>query len=390
VNKNWAYIFITILLLITVQLGEIAAFVVPDIRRLRWFYLLAPPLLVGYLVRNGKRYLLSKDALTFIGLHTGIIGLLLLTHPLTNARAVLDHILMLGVGVAVAVAVYKQHLSFRTIGLGLFLGAIPVIATDVLAAARFIRLYKNWGLLGITGGIGVDVGFGGHGIILSTGIIGGWVVLRTFDLRTWTRLLVVGTCVAMFGGILFAQSRSGLLALFTGVVPIASYHVSRKIPQFDPIRAWLLSLTLFGPVIAVALASLNPKSVFSRLEQISTGLSVFTQNPVTGIGWNQFWPQYSPDVIHFTPLNYFVFGGLFTGLVYVLTLVYPLVVFLRYGLTTDSYHESVFVLLGMYLVALVEMFFWRSTPNAHHITLGMVLFAFIYNIRHGPAEYTIR
>jgi hypothetical protein len=129
-----------------------------------------------------------------------------------------------------------------------------------------------------------------------------------------------------------------------------------------------------GVFFGLSLAALNPRSVYSRLHQIEAGIRVFSDNVLFGIGWNNFYPDYySSHIIHFTPLNYFVFTGIIGGLVYMFTVFYPLLVTARSILVKKRYSKLGFLLFGMYLAVLIELFLYRKTPSSHHMLLGFLL-----------------
>lgn len=380
-NLRRLRIGLLLMILFTVQVSEVVVMSLGG-RSLRAVYVLGPPVLVLYMFTARERYALDRYNLSFIGLNAGIVLLLLMTHPLLNVATSADHLLHLFLFTAVAIEIHTSNLALRHVGTGFFLGAIPILLLDILAIARVIQLDAKVGYLGITGGIGPEMGFGAHGVVMVTGLFGGWLLLRSREWRPATRTLIGLLMLSFVGMILFSQSRSGLLSLLIATSPIAVIYIHRQLKTFDPVVV-ILFLSAIGSVsIGSLLALANSRSVYRRFDQVTAGLDVFLNNLAVGIGWNQFHPfYYEPNILHFTPLNYFVAAGLATGIVYMLTLVLPVWIFVRATIDTESPPEHLFVLFGMYMAIIIELTFARFTPSAHHLVVGVLLIGFCIRFR---------
>ena len=70
-----------------------------------------------------------------------------------------------------------------------------------------------------------------------------------------------------------------------------------------------------------------------------------------------------------------MFTGIFGGIVYVFTLLYPVFTALQRVIVDRLYTAPDFLLLGMYMVIVVELVLYRKTPSNHHLVLGFLLIA---------------
>ena len=332
------------------------------------------PVVIGLVVIAKSRYQFSRSTITY-----GILLLTLTAFISFTGIPKPDMIRLVAHGLAATgalVAVALLSISSTTAVLyAIWLGAFPVVALDLAARVGIVQPANTASqVIPYTtyGGIGIPTGFGTHGVIINTAIISGIGVLWLCEPAKKTKLALKYTCFLMFLLQLFSQSRSSLLALTMGIVVLIIYQLWHS-PYPTAVKIATIavgSISLLGG--GIVLLTQRVKTIFSRIEEIETAATLVTSNPITGIGWDTFHPNYSSKVLHFTPGNYFLAGGTVLGIIYIAVLAYPGLAAVR-QLSNRPAQQKVVVFAALYIAVFVEILFFKSTPSVHVFSMGALL-----------------
>jgi hypothetical protein len=355
--------------MITIQIGQIESInIMIGGRSVRLYQLLSPILLLPIILSN-KKYRYNIESLTFL-IANSILVLILGLHPNVGSLDMLNHGLTVYLGASIAHLIISERVDISHIALGLFIGSLLLPAYN-LYNIEYI-LVQDSGFLQVPKFVGPGLGSGANGTILMTGIISG-VILRYKCDREILRSSILILVFSLTLSLLVSQSRSSILALSVSLGFYIIYAIQEQI-QRDIVRPLFTLVPCAGVFFGLSLAAFNPSSVYARLDQIEVGIGVFLDNILFGIGWNNFYPDYySRHIIHFTPLNYFVFTGIIGGIAYIFTLIYPVLVTTRGIIIQKRYSKLGFLIFGMYIGILIELFLYRKTPSSHHMILGFLL-----------------
>jgi len=313
---------------------------------------------------------ISRHFQIYILINTLLLSSIIVTgEPGIPVRILLSYILALGMVTALNFDVSKN--LYPVLFYAFVVGTFPLIILDLAAFAGFLPLNDASVIIpGMPkGGIGIPGGaFGTHGIVASTGFLSGLGLLSRYRLEAYQRKLILVCLPILLLVITASQSRSSMIAVSGGTAVFIFYYFDKK---FD----W--KLTVGGAVVVfsltaalgVLLAQQRLRTVFGRLSQLRAAYDIFQSNLLFGIGWGNFFPEYFTHVIHFTPANYFISGGVVVGVLFLIVLSYPLVISLRWVNHTRNQH-AVAVLSAMYVAVVIELMFYKSTPNVHLLVIG--------------------
>jgi len=362
-------IFVVVVLMVVIQIGPIESINVTISGRSIRLYQLLAPFLLSVIVLSNLKYKLDTKSLLFLAANF-IIILLLALHPRIGFLDVLNHGLSIYMGVAIAHLIISGKIKIDHVAQGLFVGAILLSVYNIYNLEYITS--NDPGILGVPKFVGPELGSGANGTVLSTGVLSG-VLLSLKNNDGLLTVVVYAISFLLSILVILSQSRSSIIALVIGLGLVLVY-VSEKKTRYNIVRELFVFVTTAGVLGGVYLATLNPNSVYSRLAQVEAGIEVLSQYPLAGVGWNNFYPTYySEHIIHFTPLNYFVFGGVLVGILYLFTLLYPLFLSLRAMIVNRQQTALGYILLGMYMIVFIELLLYRKTPSNHHIILGFLL-----------------
>jgi hypothetical protein len=282
---------------------------------------------------------------------------------------------------AVAMTLLATAVPFHRFAVLFALASLTISSIDLMAFLGFVPV-ANGAAATIPigyGGIGLPMLFGTHGIVLAVGsTMAAYTAWRVEWPLPWIAILGLNTAMAVA-----SQSRSSIIAAVVGVGTVSAYVISRRV-GVEPSRILLLILPT-GVGATVVLAAARPQTILTRLIQAQRGAEVLASEPITGIGWGTFVPQYASSSIHFSPLIYFVVGGVPLGFVYLVLVGYALATGTRVVLSEVADCRS-YAVLGAFLAVLVEVSLYPNTPNVHLIVLGALLMSLPSYVHRGGAN----
>jgi hypothetical protein len=175
----------------------------------------------------------------------------------------------------------------------------------------------------------------------------------------------------MVFSVFLSGSRSSILALILGT----SFFYKYKLRQFSHriIAIYFTSFIIFFTSSVYYLAIQRTKTVFQRFEQSRKAVELTLSNPISGVGWEYIFPNELSHVIHNTPLNYFAASGVFTGIFYILILLYPLIISARSAIQTSDHRRLTSVFVSIYILISVELMLYKSTPNFYLFIFGITI-----------------
>jgi hypothetical protein len=323
------------------------------------------------------RFTFDRYSSEFLVLNVVLLSLVVLL-PVVAGRSippirVFAHVL--AIGFAVAFAITSRSVRRWQLYLYFVIGVVPILLIDLGAFLGLLPAYRATAVIPFFsyGGIGVKTSMGSHGIAIGIGFFSmiGLYPSTTND-RYRLILLVLITLTGFLA--LASQSRSTLIGFLMGLIAIVGYSARRGDGFFDRVaRIGLPIGTVAGGAIVGWLAALRMNTVTGRLRQTELALELTREFPL-GIGWNTYYGTYSEKVLHNTPLNYFLSGGLALGLSYLAIFFFPVIVVLR--LLRDRFARprwDVHVFLAMYAVIVAELLLFKSTPNVHLLAITFLL-----------------
>jgi hypothetical protein len=313
---------------------------------------------------------ISRHFQIYLLINTLLLSSIIVTgEPGIPFRILLSYIVALGMVTTLNFDVLKN--LYPVLFYAFVVGTFPLIVLDLAAFAGFIPLNEASVVIpGIPkGGIGIPGGaFGTHGIVASTGFLSGLGLLSTYQLDAYQRKLIFVCLPLLLLVIIASQSRSSIIAVSGGTAVFILYYFDKKFGRSLTYGGVAVVFSLTA-ALGILLARQRLQTASGRLSQLRAAYDVFQSNWFSGIGWGNFFPEYFTHVIHFTPANYFISGGVVAGVLFVIVLSYPLVISLRSVIHTCN-HYAVIVLTAMYVAVVIELMFYKSTPNVHLLVIG--------------------
>ena len=193
-----------------------------------------------------------------------------------------------------------------------YFGIEDRIFPNTLSLSRLPGLGVNLGIWRATGFLG---GVGLLGVYLeSAALLSAIGFLRHGRRQGMPRILAVLGVVVALTGLLFSQSRSGLVATVVGYgvfCALATYVYSRNaVVRMIPLVLIFGAVLYVGPELTEVIVSLNRKAVTNRLEGYWAAAGAAAKNPIFGIGFSNMRPKLNYDhAIHNSYLNLLAGGG---------------------------------------------------------------------------------
>lgn len=312
-------------------------------------------------------------------------GIIATGEPGIPVRILLSYILALGMVTALNFDVIKN--PYPVLFYAFVVGTFPLIVVDLAAFVGFIPLNEASVVIpGIQkGGIGIPGGaFGTHGIVASTGFLSGLGLLSRYQLGGYQRKLIIVCLPVLLLVITASQSRSSMIAVSGGTAVFILYYFDKNFGRGLTVGVVTVVFSLIA-ALGVLLARQRLQTAFGRLSQLHAAYDVFQSNWLFGIGWGNFFPEYYTHVIHFTPANYFISGGVIVGVFFLIVLSYPLVISIRSVINIRN-HYAVIVLSAMYVAVVIELMFYKSTPNVHLLVIGGLICNSTSNLTRLPSS----
>ena len=357
-----------------------------------WYNVTTPFVLSVIFVNNRHRIKIDRYSFVIITLFAGVTLLVpaleMYNPPILNFFA---HLLALFTAIGFVIALSPEYLwhVFKMY----FLVAIPVAFLDVGAFLGMFPVLNTCSskLPGIEYcGIGISTGFATHGVVLVSGIIAGICVIGCKKRGTKSYYATFSIILLMIMSLILSQSRSGIFALVIGILPFLLYKlkvITRRSATFAVIVIGLAVTSIFFSLILI---SFRTPTVISRIEQIVIAIDIIVSHPFSGIGWNEFFPTYYDKILHNTPLNYFVSNGLFSGLLFLGTILLPIFAYIRFLLSpfnADPFQWFQHTSFGIFSVVLVERLLAKGTPSVQLLIASLLFFIILCYRRYSGLNH---
>lgn len=319
----------------------------------------------------------KRKQLYYIGFSVALtISLILAGLPKPDTRTALGHMSVVATASAVGLLVTTDsEISPSYVVYSAYLGGTVVALWDLIvffSPANFAGSSSSLIPFIQSGGYAPPVSAGTHGIVVGIGVVAGLHFLKVgWEQSKARRVIVPTSIIAMVFVILLSNSRSSVIALLLG---ISLFYIDFSRPFRR--RTFVFFSTFVAPLligIGVFIASLRSRTVFQRVEQNLAALDLTFSHPLTGVGWQNIFPNYLSHVIHNTPLNYFASSGLVVGLVFLLVYLYPLFTGVRGLLNKTGNQDYTRVFLSMWVIVATELILYKSTPNIYLFLIGMMV-----------------
>lgn len=314
---------------------------------------------------------INKRYLLFLFLNCFLLFLIVISWTSNiSIRTLLSHLLaFFGI---FSLAVLLPRIDAISIFKGLFLSCFIIVLLDMVSIITQSPANQHGDVLGLGyGGIGVKTSFGSHGMMLIWGLISVYAIHKLTPVNHIKKVATFLLILAGLTALICSQSRSTYFAGFASffVLSLLNYSFSKRVKP--TVCCFLLFLTtmigigvsyyLYNYLLDVRMQTMDNR-IFSYIHAIQ----VTMENPLRGIGWEVWYPEYDPNyVLHNAPLNYFVSMGLPGGITYILILLLGFSSYVS-GLKHIELRKNRCVLhlyFAMFITAFIEMNLYKSTPN---------------------------
>jgi hypothetical protein len=296
--------------------------------------------------------------------------------PNPDARTVISHsaVVTTTISVGVFFTTYSD-IYFQDVNFSLYMSGVFISLWDILVIISPLKVGSPSSSLIpyiSTGGIAPPHSLGTHGIVVGIAIIAGLHILRNQrDAYISHHRLIPLSIGLMLFAILTSGSRSSLMAIILGV----SFYYLVCVRSFRRETYFLLSILCIFVFAGLGyfFATLRLRTVLQRIEQNLTAIELTLNNPYSGVGWQEIFPQYLSHVIHNTVLNYFAAGGIAVGILFLFTSAYPLSTGLRALISRGGDYIYTPLFVSMWFVTMTELMLYKSTPNIYLFVIGMMI-----------------
>jgi len=235
--------------------------------------------------------------------------------------------------------------------------------------------------LGISRASGFLEGYGLLGVYMeSAALLSAIGFLDHGRRQGWTRTLAFLGIVVALTGLLFSQSRSGLVATVVGYgvfYILATLVYSRvTVVRMAPLALIIGAVVYVWPELSEAIVSINRNAVTNRVEGYWAAARAAAEDPIFGIGFSNMGPKLNYyRVIHNSYLNLLAGGGAIAFALY----AYFNVKAIKEGVlclkASDPRAPLAVGLLSALSAAIVECLFWGGGvfATAVFVILGLLI-----------------